>query len=133
MSIESDKVSFRNLREEFETFQDLGYDSFKLVSRRRAEAAAAQPGVGGSLHRPRVSLESSGAFGEETPGAWLDMDEAIDRYRRVFLQYALTGDDPFVRSAAVRKVLKGLGFRSNWWDTHARLAGPHQNSEDRQE
>ena len=125
VSLESDKVSFRNLRDEFETFQELGYDSFKLVSQRDVpKQRLPQPALEGNYVDHEFPFESSGAFGEETPGTWLDADEAIERYRRVFLQYALTGDDPFVRSAALRKVLKGLGFRSNWWDTHARLAGP---------
>jgi FkbM family methyltransferase len=125
ISIESDKVSFRNLREEFETFEELGYDSFKLVSQRDVpRQRLPHPPLEGRYVDHEFPYESSGAFGEEAPGPWLDADEAIERYRRVFLQYALTGDDPFIRSPVVRKILKGLGFRSNWFDTHARLADP---------
>ena len=71
----------------------------------------------------RFPFGSSGAFGDEAPGEWLDADAAIERYRRAFLQYALTGDDPYVRSTWARVALKALGLRTNWYDTHARLAG----------
>ena len=66
-------------------------------------------------------MHASGLFGEETPGRWLTAEQAIDAYRPVFLRYALTGDDPFVRSRLVRLGLKAFGFRYGWYDTHARL------------
>lgn len=122
VSIESDKVSFRALREEFETLTELGYTRFKLVSQRDVpKQQPPQPPREGSYVARSFELGSSGLFGEETPGEWVGADEAIDAYRRVFLQYALTGDDPFVRSRLLRLGLKALGFRRNWFDTHAKL------------
>ena len=125
VSIESDKVSFRALRHEFETLTDLGYDAFKLVSQRDVpRQRLPRPAREGQYVDHRFQSGSSGAFGEETPGTWITAEEAIERYRRVFLQYALTGDDPYVRSKWSRLALKAVGFRENWFDTHARLAGP---------
>jgi len=123
VSLESDKVSFRALRNEFDTFVELGYDAFKLVSQRNVpKQQLPQPAREGSYVAHTFELGSSGAFGEEAPGEWISADEAIDRYRRVFLKYMLNGDDPLVRSRLVRNAAKVLGFRYDWFDTHARLA-----------
>jgi FkbM family methyltransferase len=123
VSIESDKVSFRGLRNEFDTFASLGYDKFKPVSQRDVpKQTLPNPAREGSYVDHRFALGSSGAFGDEAPGQWISADDAIERYRRAFLQYALTGDDPFVRSVALRNALKVVGFRNNWFDTHARLS-----------
>lgn len=121
VSIESEKVSFRALRKEFELLTSLGYDAFKIVPQHRVSAQRLpDPPREGSYVPRRFALGSSGAFGAEAPGEWVDAEEAIERYRRVFLRYALTGDDPYVRSPRVRIALKALGVRAGWYDTHAR-------------
>ena len=123
VSLESDKVSFRALRTEFDTFVELGYDAFKLVSQRNVpKQVLPQPAREGSYVPHTFELGSSGAFGEEAPGQWLSADEAIEQYRRVFLKYMLNGDDPLIRSRLLRNAAKVLGFRYDWYDTHARLA-----------
>lgn len=124
VSIESDKVSFQSLRKEFETFVGLGYDRFKLVSQRDVpKQALPNPPLEGTYVERTFELGASGTFGDETPGTWVSADEAIQAYRRVFLQYSLTGDDPFVRTRILRIALKAIGFRRNWFDTHAKLKG----------
>jgi len=65
---------------------------------------------------------SSGAFGEEAPGKWMSASDAIEAYRPIFLRYALTGDDPFLRNRLLKKILRRIGFRASWYDTHAKLA-----------
>lgn len=123
VSIESDKVSFRGLRDEFSVLASLGYSAFKPVSQRDVpKQTLPDPPREGRYVDHQFRLGASGAFGEEAPGKWLSAEDAIERYRRPFLQYALTGDDPLVRSATLRKLLKAAGFRNNWFDTHARLA-----------
>jgi hypothetical protein len=127
VSLESDKVSFRALRNEFETFVELGYDAFKLVSQRNVpKQRLPEPAREGRYVAHNFELGSSGAFGEEAPGEWLSADAAIERYRRVFLKYMLNGDDPLVRSRLVRNAAKVLGFRYDWYDTHARLAADYE-------
>ncbi|MEO9138557.1 MAG: FkbM family methyltransferase [Jatrophihabitans sp.] len=124
VSIESDKVSFQSLRNEFETLVDLGYDRFKLVSQRDVpKQALPNPPAEGTYVERSFTLGASGTFGDETPGEWVSADEAIEAYRRVFLQYSLTGDDPFIRTRILRIALKAIGFRRNWFDTHAKLQG----------
>ena len=123
VSLESDKVSFRGLRDEFDVFHELGYDSFKLVSQVKVpRQRLPQPPTEGTYVDHGFELGSSGAFGTEAPGEWLSAEQAIDRYRRIFLKYAVAGDDPLIRSKALRQALKVFGFRYDWFDTHARLA-----------
>lgn len=124
VSIESDKVSFRALRQEFETLTELGYDRFKLISQRDVpRQQPPNPALEGAYAAWAFELGASGLFGDETPGEWVNADVAIEAYRRVFLQYSLTGDDPFIRSKVLRMTLKAVGFRCNWFDTHAKLSG----------
>lgn len=124
VSIESDKVSFRQLRKEFDVLIELGYDRFKVVSQRSVpKQRVPNPAREGKYVEHTFALGSSGAFGEEAPGQWLSVEEAVEKYRRAFLQYALTGDDPMIRSKTVRNVLKVLGLRTNWYDTHAKHRG----------
>lgn len=120
VSIESDKVSFRALREEFATLRQLGYGRFKIVDQSDVpKQREPSPPVHGANSGQPIVYGSSGLFGEEAPGRWIAEDEAIERYRSIFLRYALVGDDPYLRSKPLRKVLKHLGFRASWYDTHA--------------
>lgn len=122
VSLESDKVSFRQLRREFEVLGELGYHRFKVVSQRDVpKQRLPYPAREGRFVEHEFVAGSSGAFGEEAPGRWLTEAQAIERYRPAFLQYALTGDEPFVRSRALRLLLRVAGLRTNWYDTHARF------------
>ncbi|MFZ5896082.1 MAG: FkbM family methyltransferase [Myxococcota bacterium] len=123
VSIESDKVSFSRLREEFDVFKKLGYDRFKIVPQHRVpQQRPPYPAREGRYVEHEFELGSSGLFGEEAPGEWLTASQAIELYKPIFIRYQLTGDDPLIRSRVVRGTLKRLGFRTGWHDTHARLA-----------
>jgi FkbM family methyltransferase len=123
VSIESEKMSFSALRNEFALFQELGYDRFKIVPQHRVhEQKPPSPAREGQFADHSFQFGSSGLFGEEAPGAWITADEAIDRYKSIFLRYHLAGDDPLVRSRFARALLRrALGF-VGWYDTHARLS-----------
>ncbi len=121
LSIESDKESFRALRREISLMTSLGYNQFNIVNqpnvvRQRPPASPKE----GRYASHQFEEGSSGLFGEELPGPWLTADETIEAYRPIFLRYALCGDDPFVRSRLVRSLLSRIGFRAEWYDTHAR-------------
>jgi FkbM family methyltransferase len=85
VSIESEKRTWRALLYEFKLLQTLGYSKFKIVdqaqiSRQRPPAPPAE----GRYVDHRFELGSSGLFGEELPGQWLTMRQAIWRYRLIF-------------------------------------------------
>lgn len=120
ISLESDKCSFRALREEFATLRRLGYSKFKIVDQNGVpKQREPSPAMHGVTSGQPLAYGSSGLFGEEAPGSWISEEDAIERYRSIFLRYALVGDDPYLRSKALRKVLKYLGFQASWYDTHA--------------
>jgi len=82
-----------------------------------------QPPKEGIYVEHQFEKGSSGLFGAELPGPWLSAQEAIEAYRPIFLRYALTGDDPFVTQRWLREIFRSLGFRANYYDTHARRSG----------
>jgi FkbM family methyltransferase len=122
VSIESEKVSFGALRQEFALFQDMGYDRFKIVPQHLVHRQKPQsPSREGQFTDHSFQFGASGLFGDEAPGEWITANEAIDRYKSIFLRYHLAGDDPLVRSRMARAVLRrAIGF-VGWYDTHARL------------
>jgi FkbM family methyltransferase len=121
LSIESEKESFRGLRREISIMSSLGYNQFNIVNQPKVvrQRPPTRPKEGNYASHQFVS-GSSGLFGEELPGRWLTADEAIEAYRPIFLRYALCGDEPFVRSRLAAALLRRIGFRANWYDTHAR-------------
>lgn len=123
VSIESDKVSFSALRQEFDLFASLGYDRFRIVNGLDVvKQRQPNPPKEGRFADHAMVEGASGLFGEELPGPWLTSDEAIEAYKPIFLSYAFNGDDPLISSPLVRGVLRKIGFRASWYDTHARRA-----------
>jgi FkbM family methyltransferase len=121
VSIESDKVSFRGIRREIALLSSLGFNQFNIVSQRSVtRQRLPQPPKEGIYVEHRFKKGSSGLFGTELPGPWLNAEEAIEAYRPIFLRYALTGDDPYVAQRWLRRILRGVGFGADYYDTHAR-------------
>lgn len=85
VSIESTKASWSDLLQEFQTFMDLGYRKFKVVDQ------SLIPFQGSHIGH-KFEEDSSGAFGDDIPCSWLNAPEAIERYRNIFIGYALNGD-----------------------------------------
>jgi hypothetical protein len=69
----------------------------------------------------RIEPGGSGLFGEELRGPWIDMETALARYRAIFRRYRLVGDDPKIRSARLRDILRKAGYSASWHDLHAML------------
>ena len=115
VSLESNKVSFRGLLDEFELMRLLGYDRFKIINQQRVPLQTApipfdfQPG-------------SSGLFGADLPGQWHSAVNAIARYIPIFARYKFFGDNTsgarLVRRAAPI-VPTALRLLPPWYDTHA--------------
>ena len=83
---------------------------------------------------------SSGLFGDELPGRWLELPEALEAYKNIFRGYALNGDyglfpqkgvlnlmgralSRFHRLTGVRNNIEPDGILppAGWYDTHAAL------------
>lgn len=123
ISIESEKVSFAKLREEFDVFAELGFDRFKIVPQHLVPAQRApKPPREGEYVDWAFTHGQSGLFGEEAPGRWMSADEAIDAYKRIFLRYLLIGDDPLIRNPLLKRVVGKVLGHVGWFDTHAKRA-----------
>ena len=123
VSIESEKDSFKTLRREFAVLTALGYDRFKVVPQSKvpAQRCPRPPRHGADIDH-RFVEGASGLFGEEAPGEWLSAEAAIEVYKDIFFRYALVGDDPIAPRWA-KSLAWRMGWRADWYDTHAKLAG----------
>ncbi len=121
VSIESEKKSWRALLYEFEMFKRLGYSKFKIVDQNDINLQRPpQPAVEGHYVEHKFEMGSSGLFGEELPGKWLTMRQAILRYRFIFLRYRLFGEFGILRGLLKIPVLR-KALRPPWYDTHATI------------
>jgi FkbM family methyltransferase len=91
----------------FHVLSGLGYRRFKLVDQSRMhEVRCPNPPLEGEYYDARFDgLTSSGPFGEEAPGRWLTLEEALRQYHREIR----TADDGWV------------GRPGSWWDIHATI------------
>jgi FkbM family methyltransferase len=117
LSYESESKSITELRRELAVLRDLGYSRFKVV---RQDDVCGQrcpfPAKEGQYVDQRFEESSSGLFGEETPGDWVDEDRVIRRYRRMRFQRYL------IRVLSLLH-LRGLVPEPGWHDIHAKQDG----------
>ena len=124
ISIESEKVRWRDLRYEFALFQSIGYNRFKIIDQEKVPGQSPpDPPLEGRYAAHDFAYGSSGLFGDELPGEWLTASEAINTYRRIFVSYLLFGDNTIGQEVLKRVPLarryKEL-LRPSFYDTHAR-------------
>jgi len=113
VSIESTKRSWKNLLEEFAVFKDLGYSKFKVVAQDSWRGQKCPfPAREGQFIDYQFADISSGLFGEEAPGTWLNENEAIKTYRRIFWRYRVSDVLGYFRLGRFIEPPK-------WFDTHA--------------
>lgn len=130
LSIESEKVDFDELINEFDLLERLGYTKFKVVQQRSIPGRTIRVrAIDGSPIEYTFMDCASGPFGEDIPQPWLSRTETIKLYEEIFARYRMFGD----RSAYSRlpRVAKGVistaykaatGYRGplpGWFDTHA--------------
>lgn len=126
VSTESDKTDFASILVEIDMLESLGYRSFKAVNQQRVpKQHEPENTTEGTFTGSAFELGSSGLFGSDTPGKWLDKKQICDAYRRIFKTYRLLGDDALVRRLPLHKPLITGPLRvlfgiPGWYDTHAR-------------
>lgn len=123
VSIESDKLSWTGLRQEFALLAQLGYRRFKLVNQLLVpEQVPPSPPREGAAADYTFPPGATGLFGEEAPRRWLPRWLALLVYRWIFLKYRLVGNygllPNFHRRFKDRPRLQRL-VHPGWYDTHA--------------
>ena len=84
VSLESEKISWYKLIEEFTVLKNLGYNKFKVVNQLKIpDQQCPYPSKEGNYVDYKFELGSSGLFGHELPGEWLGADEAIKLYKKM--------------------------------------------------
>jgi FkbM family methyltransferase len=114
LSLESDKVSIRGLRREYEVLTRLGYDRFKRVNQWRVERQRPAALSDWQFHEG-----CSGNFGEDAPGQWRNAESSFESYWLTWIDYQILGD---YRLAPrwLRAIWRRLRVYPGWFDTHAK-------------
>ena len=147
ISLESSLSSFEELIEEFSLFQALGYTRYKIVPQHQVhQQRLPQPPREGRYVAHTFAEGSSGAFGDELPGEWINLEAAIQRFIAIYRKHRLTGPNGSLSRLTRRVVNTGLGarqqanaspmklaarksvwrlgvalgLRAGWYDTHAK-------------
>jgi FkbM family methyltransferase len=140
ISIESEKRDWGRLMNEFLAFRELGYSRYKIVDQTLINLQTCpRPAREGNDCDHIFQDGSSGLFGDELPGAWLALPEAIEAYRNIFRGYALNGDNGMFRGRhSIFRMIWGIQAKAArlrnfasyvnparllppaaWYDTHA--------------
>lgn len=128
VSIESEKVSFASLLDEFETLHSLGYRKYYIQQMETISSSKVPPNSDeGEYVEYKFPSGSTGLFGSDLRDNWLSKDEALSRYRDIFKDYKYFGDYSPLRRTSLGKsflsVLSKVAGRPlpGWYDTHASL------------
>jgi len=114
ISLESEKILFNNLIEEFNLLQQLGYNNFKAV----------QQSDNSKYNKSRKGPSS--LFGEDLSGEWKDIKHILSEYKTIFNKYKFFGDYGILKNYFIGKLFisfykKILGSNlPGWYDTHAK-------------
>ncbi len=126
ISIESEKISFDKLSEEFRIFTELGYDAFQTVNQIKVtDQKEPKNTTEGNYLGYRFSKGSSGLFGTDlNKSDWKSLDQSLKRYKEIFNGYKYLGDDgkftKFLLGRLFSKATNRLFGIPGWYDTHAR-------------
>jgi FkbM family methyltransferase len=126
VSIEGNLTSLEEASRELSLLSSLGYRTFKIVNQ----------GMNHTLRCPNPAREgryvnatfepgtSSGPFGEEAPGWWMDADASLRKIRRLVREqrnYGMAGKHFKTTWGIIYKRWREfVGEPVAWWDIHAR-------------
>lgn len=133
VSIESDKISFANIKREIGALVDLGYDCFQAVEQSAIPLSQSPPypPTEGEYVAQHFENGSSGLFGSELGDKWKSKHKILRQYRAIRLGYYLLGDDgimskwKFRGAGRLQSLTRGLlrlftkAAVPGWYDTHA--------------
>lgn len=127
ISIESEKISFVALKDEFNLFNKNGYDKFKIIN--QADISSQKEPIKSKENIYLNFIFKSGAtglFGKDLPNKWISYPSAINRYKLIFVGYNLFGDNGKITNNFIRKsIFKIVSLFTKqsipgWYDTHAK-------------
>lgn len=131
ISLESDKLSWKNLLEEFDILEQLGYHKFKIIDQSKIhEQVCPHPSREGDYINYQFENGSTGLFGDDLPGKWLSAEEAKKTYKKIFIRYRYFGDYGIFNNKLIMKnrvlnkfmqVCKLKYPHVGWYDTHASI------------
>lgn len=129
LSIESNvsqaAATAENVFDELATFWTLGYRAFKYVNQARLPShRMPQPPREGDYVDAHFTVDSSGPFGEETPGPWRDIGQIRKRAEILRLRHQLVGFGGRYGDTLPSKVYRVAANRLGhdyWFDLHAKL------------
>lgn len=129
ISIESEKISWDKLLEEFSILEQLGYPKFKIIDQSKiTNQQCPCPSMEGDYINHKFEEGSSGLFGDELPHEWLTAGDAIKAYKKIFLRYKYFGDYGVFNNKWImqnrylnklRNLFKLKYPHVGWYDTHA--------------
>ncbi len=126
ISIESEKVSFDKLVEEFRIFKELGYTSFQVINQFKIPSCKEPSNsIEGQYLNYQFQRGSSGLFGNDlNKKNWKSAEKSIKHYKKIFSGYKLLGDDSrinkFLLGRLFIKSMNRLFGIPGWYDTHAK-------------
>lgn len=128
VSWESEKKRFSDLIAEFDLLESLGYDRFAVVQQAGIQGhPTTTTKIDGTTVSYTFEPDASGSFGVDVR-PWLTRERAVARYRRIFRQYRLFGDDSLLQSTTPGRMFRARLEKRlrrplpGWHDTHAALS-----------
>jgi FkbM family methyltransferase len=129
VSIESSVTSPKgNWRDELKLLADNGYAQFKFIDQSKLSDLNGQTLQNeGSPIQYQYEQDSSGPFGDDTPGEWPTYEMAYELAKKLnwqFKAYSRFSNTPSIFVKAAR-MFKGIGKNDpqSWYDLHARHSG----------
>jgi len=127
VSIEIDLISFADGFASIVHLWNLGYRDFKLVNQaNNKRVTCPNPPREGIFVPARFDAHTSGPFGEESPGEWLDIEALLARYQKIMHEQRLFGASGKYYHTPLRHLSKWtrrlVGWEPvGWYDLHARF------------
>lgn len=125
ISIEADATSLLATVAHLELLKRLGYTKFKMVLQNEVHKQKCPlPAREGNYVEYEFESSTSGLFGEELPGTWLNFDQVLGAYKRFYWKVGMigahTGIFRPVKSKFINRVLGRIFYPGGgWYDTHA--------------